>query len=175
VPPDDVAFTVTVGNVPFTVTFVPAVILPVAVTVTTPEDVIGEPETEIPVPAATPTLVTVPPLDGLVFVTVYVGKDPATLMPVPAVKEPVPDIVNVPELVIGEDPEIDMPVPATAPTDVTVPPDDVALTVTVGKEPLTVTLVPAAMLPVAETVIVPLPVNGEPETLMPVPADIPID
>ena len=50
-------------------------------------------------------------------------------MPVPAVKDPVPAIVNVPELVIGEEPDIDIPVPAIAPTEVTVPPDPIAATV----------------------------------------------
>ena len=44
---------------------------------------------DMPVPATAPTLVTVPPLDGLLFVTVYVGKEPANEIPDPAVNPPV--------------------------------------------------------------------------------------
>ena len=94
-PPVAVLVTVYVGKLPDTLMPVPAVRLPVAVTVTTPLDVIGDPETFIPVPAATPTLVTVPPEDGDEFVTVYVGKVPVTFIPLPALKEPVPETVKV--------------------------------------------------------------------------------
>ena len=109
---------------------VPAVKDPVPAIVNVPELVIGEePDIDIPVPATAPTDVTVPPEDGDVLVTVYVGKLPLTLIPVPAVNEPVPDIVYVPLPVIGDVPPIEIPFPATAPTEVTVPPDPVAATV----------------------------------------------
>jgi hypothetical protein len=71
------------------------------------------------------TAVTVPPLDGLVFVTVKLGYVPETLMPVPAVNATVWSgavfvMVNVPLEVIGL-PDTEIPVPALAATLVTVP------------------------------------------------------
>jgi hypothetical protein len=64
--------------------------------------------------------VTVPPLDGLLFVTVYVGKLPDKDIPVPAVMLPVAVTVTTPDDVIGE-PLTDIPVPADIPALVTVP------------------------------------------------------
>jgi hypothetical protein len=77
------------------------------------------------------TLVTVPPLDGLVLVIVKFGYVPDVLMPVPAVNTTVWSgavfvIVSVPLVVIGE-PLTEMPVPADAATEVTVPVFDVLL------------------------------------------------
>ena len=71
------------------------------------------------------TEVTVPPLDGLVFVTVKLGYVPVTLIPVPLVNATVWSgavlvMLNVPLEVIGL-PVMLMPVPAVAATDVTVP------------------------------------------------------
>ena len=76
-----------------------------------------------PVPAV--MLVTVPPLDGAVFVIVKLGYVPDVLIPVPAVKTTVWSgavlvIVNVPDVVIGL-PDTLIPVPAVAETLVTVP------------------------------------------------------
>ena len=130
------------------------------VTVYVPDPVIGDdPAIEIPVPATAPTLVTVPPLDGLVLVMVKFGYVPVALMPVPLVNDTVWSgavftTVKVPELVMGEMPVILTPVPATTPTLVTVPPDDGLLLVTVyvGKEPDNEMPVPAVRPPVAFTV-----------------------
>jgi hypothetical protein len=95
----------------------PKVRLPLEVTVPL-SDI---PET-VPVP---PTLVTVPPLDGLVLVIVKLGYVPLVDIPVPAVKTTVWSgavlvIVKVPLLVIGL-PDTLIPVPAVAATLVTVP------------------------------------------------------
>jgi hypothetical protein len=67
VSPPPLAAIVKLGYVPVTVTFVPAVMLTtwsgaVLVTVIDPLEVIGLPETLMPVPAVRPTLVTVPVL-----------------------------------------------------------------------------------------------------------------
>ena len=61
-----------------------------------------------------------PPDEGLLFVTVYVGNDPYTFIPVPAVNDPVAVTVITPEDVTG-DPDTFIPVPAANPTLVTVP------------------------------------------------------
>jgi hypothetical protein len=71
------------------------------------------------------TLVTPPPPEGLLLVTVKLGYVPLTEIPVPAVKVTtwsgaVFVIVNVPAPVIGL-PETLIPVPAEAATEVTVP------------------------------------------------------
>jgi hypothetical protein len=71
------------------------------------------------------TLVTVPPLDGLVLVIVKLGYVPLVDIPVPAVNTTVWSgavlvIVKVPLVVIGL-PLIEIPVPAVAATLVTVP------------------------------------------------------
>jgi hypothetical protein len=78
-----------------------------------------------------PTEVTVPPLEGDVFVIVKFGYVPDVLMPVPAVNTTVWSgavfvIVSVPLVVIGE-PLTEIPVPADAATEVTVPVFDVLL------------------------------------------------
>ena len=71
------------------------------------------------------TLVTVPPLDGLVLVIVKLGYVPLVDIPVPAVKTTVWSgavlvMFNVPLVVIGL-PVMEIPVPAVAATLVTVP------------------------------------------------------
>jgi len=70
-----------------------------------PEDTTGA----VPV-----TAVTVPPLDGLVFVTVKLGYVPETLMPVPAVKATVWSGAELVIVTAPVAPETEMPVPATA-------------------------------------------------------------
>ena len=75
--------------------------------------------------ALSPTLVTVPPLEGLLLVTVKFGYEPLTEIPVPAFRTTVWSgavlvMVMVPLLVMGE-PETEIPVPAEAATEVTVP------------------------------------------------------
>lgn len=60
-----------------------------------------------------PMDVTVPPLEVEVFVTVYVGNDPDTFMPAPAVRLPVADTVYV-----GEAPATFIPVPELNDTEV---------------------------------------------------------
>ena len=95
----------------------PSVKLPFDVTV---------PDKEMPFTVPVPeTLVTVPPLDGLVLVTVKFGYVPVTEIPVPLFKTTVWSgavlvMTSVPEVVIGL-PETEMPVPPEAATDVTVP------------------------------------------------------
>ena len=84
------------------------------------------------------TLVTVPPLDGLVLVIVKLGYVPLVDIPVPAVNTTVWSgavlvTVNVPIVVIGL-PLIEIPVPAVAATLVTVP------VLPVNKTPLAVTV-----------------------------------
>ena len=72
VPPDEglLLVMVYVGHEPVSEMPVPGVMVPVEVTVSVPVEVIGLPVILIPPAPVAATLVTVPPLDGLVLVTV---------------------------------------------------------------------------------------------------------
>ncbi len=137
------------------------------VTVILPEPVTGEPDTDIPVPAEIPTLVTVPlpvpaPIKLLTSAPVIpvfkLGVEPFDKIAGTPVSGELLVTVILPELVTGE-PETDIPVPAVMPTLVTVPVFVVAdvFIVTVFPERTVVILVPPAISTVSASSIVAVP------------------
>ena len=120
-----------------------------------PEDVIGPPETLMPVPAVKLMLVTVPTFDvypaGLLagYAPKFVRAVAASAAPVPPLATAnVPPRVSVPLVVIGEPENVSPVVPPEAATEVTVPAAlSFEVIVKLGYVPVT-TVVPA---PVNET------------------------
>ena len=114
------------------------------------------------------TLVTVPPLDGAVFVTVKFGYVPVTLIPVPLDKDTVWSgavfvIVNVPLDVIGL-PVTLIPVPAVAAMLVTVP---------VVTEPPRLIAVPLMVMLEFVSCELPMPLNVPPSVKLPDDVTVP--